>query len=345
MKTSDFYFELPAENIAQFPSITRGESRLMTLDRRNGAAAHHHVGDIARLIPKDALVVFNNTRVRKARILGANEQGARVEFLLLDIHGGVNRALVKNGRRLREGTRFSFSDGVSAQIAGHDDGAVLLAFDSPIDDTWLERAGHIPLPPYIKRADEADDAGRYQTVYAKETGSIAAPTAGLHFTAAMLDELRRRGVRTAFITLHVGLGTFLPVRSAIIEEHTMHTEHYYIDDDAAAEFEAAKREGRPILAVGTTTLRTLESAWDGNRLRRGAGQTALFIYGDYRFSTADMLWTNFHTPESTLLMLVSSFCGAYSGAEEGRVMLLDAYQKALAADYRFFSYGDAMLIT
>jgi S-adenosylmethionine:tRNA ribosyltransferase-isomerase len=211
-----------------------------------------------------------------------------------------------------------------------------LEFDAPIDDAWLDQFGHVPLPPYIKRGDIDEDSERYQTVYAAEHGSAAAPTAGLHWTVEMFDELARRGIETAFVTLHVGLGTFLPVRTEKIEDHLMHEEQYSITEETAAKIEAAKREGRTIVAVGTTSLRALESAWQAGHLLRGEHSTSIFIYGDYQFKLADALFTNFHTPESTLLMLVSAFAG--------RARVMDAYADAIASGYRFFSYGDAMFI-
>jgi S-adenosylmethionine:tRNA ribosyltransferase-isomerase len=212
-----------------------------------------------------------------------------------------------------------------------------LEFDRPIDDEWLDRYGHIPLPPYIKRGDTEADADRYQTVYAASCGSAAAPTAGLHFTRELLDNLADAGIETAFVTLHVGLGTFLPVRSAHIEDHVMHNETYYIDTETAAKIERAKAEGRKVIAVGTTSVRTLESAWDSGRLTTGEGGTSIFIYPGCRFNVVDALFTNFHTPESTLLMLAAAFAG--------RELILESYAEAIREGYRFFSYGDAMLIT
>jgi len=214
----------------------------------------------------------------------------------------------------------------------------LLEFDRPIDDDWLDRYGHIPLPPYIKRQDTQEDADRYQTVYAAACGSTAAPTAGLHFTRELLEKLAAAGIESAFVTLHVGLGTFLPVRSAHIEDHVMHNETFCIDAETAAKIERAKADGRKIIAVGTTSVRTLESAWDSvGRLKTGEGGTSIFIYPGYRFNVVDALFTNFHTPESTLLMLAAAFAG--------RELILESYAEAVREGYRFFSYGDAMLIT
>jgi S-adenosylmethionine:tRNA ribosyltransferase-isomerase len=225
-----------------------------------------------------------------------------------------------------------------------DGGGLVLTFDRPVDDGYLDRWGHVPLPPYIKRPDEAIDAGRYQTVYAEKTGSVAAPTAGLHFTPEILAALAERGIETAFITLHIGLGTFLPVRVEQVEDHTMHKEYFYVDEAAAARIEKARSEGRKIIAAGTTAARTLETIWDGSRIACREGFSRIFIYGGSRFRLVDGLFTNFHTPCSTLLMLVSCFAGQFSNPDAGRRLILDTYAEAVTCRYRFFSYGDAMLI-
>ncbi|MDR1352727.1 MAG: tRNA preQ1(34) S-adenosylmethionine ribosyltransferase-isomerase QueA [Treponema sp.] len=356
MKTSDFSFELPESLIAQTPPEKRGESRLMVLDRASRATGRHLMAELPRLLEEGTLLVFNNSKVRKARLFGVSERmGARAEFLLLrelssappgfsgfsGESGGRGRfweALVQRSKRRRAGSRYVFGGGMGAELAGEEAERRVLAFDAPVGDAWLDIHGHIPLPPYIRREDTPDDNARYQTVYAAVTGSAAAPTAGLHFTREILAELERRGMESAFVTLHVGLGTFLPVRSEHIEGHLMHEECYSIDDQTAARIEKAKREGRKILAVGTTSVRTLESAWDedAGTLRRGDGATSIFIYPGYRFRAVDMLFTNFHTPRSTLLMLVSAFAG--------RGFILESYAEAVRCGYRFFSYGDAMLI-
>jgi S-adenosylmethionine:tRNA ribosyltransferase-isomerase len=294
--------------------------------------------DLPALLDSGSLLVFNNSRVRKARIYGISETGARVEFLLLKpLDPQVWTFMARRSRRLRPSSRYVFADGLAAEITDQEN-TRLLRFDRPVDDPWLDRHGHIPLPPYIRRADTPEDQERYQTVYAAITGSAAAPTAGLHFTRELLAEFARRGFETAFITLHVGPGTFLPVRSEHIEDHVMHEESYRIDDGTAALIEKARAEKRPIVAVGTTSLRALESAWDAGegRLRRGEAATSIFIYPGYAFRLADQLFTNFHTPESTLLMLVSAFAG--------REFILESYQEAVDRRYRFFSYGDAMLV-
>lgn len=338
MRTTDFSFDLPEELIAQFPTSARGASRLLVLDRASRERTHRRVAEIADLVEPGTLMVFNDSRVRKARLYGKPlDADGEVEFLLLDrLSPGLWRAMAKKAKRQRTGRRYAFPEGVGAAVEAEEGEFRLLRFDADVGDDWLDRNGHIPLPPYIKRADELEDSERYQTIYARAVGSAAAPTAGLHFTSEIMGALRGKGVRTAFVTLHVGLGTFLPVRSDKIEEHRMHEESYTIGDEAAAEVEAAKREGRPVLAVGTTSVRTLESAWTDDGLKRGAGRTAIFIYPGYRFKVVDRLFTNFHTPESTLLMLVSAFAG--------KDLVMDSYAEAVRERYRFFSYGDAMYI-
>ena len=345
MKTLDFTFELPENLIAQFPPAERGQSRLLVMDRKKGSLEHRMVRDLAAIIEPGTLMVFNNTRVRRARLFGVSEaSGARVEFLLLGRvadtlagEGRLWRAMVQRARRRLPGSRYSFDDGLSAEIIACDGEYRVLKFNRPVDDAWLDIHGHVPLPPYIKRKASCADGERYQTVYAREHGSAAAPTAGLHFTEEILRQLERAGIETAFITLHVGLGTFLPVRTDNIEDHRMHEESYCVSDESACRIEKAKSEGRKILAVGTTSVRTLESAWteDGS-LRRGEGSTSIFIYPGYKFKAVDALFTNFHTPSSTLLMLVSAFAG--------RDFILDSYREAIKEGYRFFSYGDACLI-
>ena len=292
------------------------------------------------------LLVFNDSKVRKARLIGtALPSGAQVEFLLLEkLETSTTwKVLVQRSKRRKPGSVYAFFDNDGNKIAqaviarGGEGGVRLLEFDRPIDDDWLDRYGHIPLPPYIKREDTPADADRYQTVYAAVCGSAAAPTAGLHFTRELLNRLADAGIETAFVTLHVGLGTFLPVRSEYIEDHVMHNETFYINREIAAKIEQAKTDGRKIIAVGTTSVRTLESAWDSGRIKTGEGGASIFIYPGYRFNVVDALFTNFHTPESTLLMLTAAFAG--------RELILESYAEAVAEGYRFFSYGDAMLIT
>jgi len=363
MKTSDFFFELPDGLIAQYPPEKRGQSRLMMLNRQTGKRSHHMVEDLPEILcgpefrSKDGekpLLVFNNSKVRKVRLIGVSQEtGAKVEFLLIESRkqgvmsneqGAMSnewKVLTKRAKRRKPGSVYVFFDGNNAEIAraeitGGEGEFKYLSFDRPVDDDWLDRYGHIPLPPYIKRQDAPFDSERYQTVYASARGSSAAPTAGLHFTNELLERINVAGIESVFITLHVGLGTFLPVRSENIEDHVMHKEIFNIDEQAASKIESAKAQGRKVIAVGTTSMRTMESAWDAEKIKRGEGATSIYIYPGYKFNIADALFTNFHTPESTLLMLVSAFAG--------RELILESYAEAVAQSYRFFSYGDAMLI-
>jgi S-adenosylmethionine:tRNA ribosyltransferase-isomerase len=338
MKTADFSFELPETLIAQTPPEQRGQSRLMVLDRKTHIRSHRAMGDLPALLEPGSLLVFNNSKVRKARIYGVSETGARIEFLLLSSRDGQTWTfMARHIKRRRPGSRYTFPGGLGAEISGQGEKR-LLHFDRNVDDPWLDRYGHVPLPPYIRREDTPADSERYQTVYAAVTGSSAAPTAGLHFTREILGELADRGLETAFVTLHIGPGTFLPVRTEHVEDHPMHRESYTIDEETAAKVEKARAEKRRIVAVGTTSVRTLESAWDETacRLRRGEDATSIFIYPGYTFKLVDQIFTNFHTPESTLLMLTAAFAG--------RDFILGSYREAVEQGYRFFSYGDAMLI-
>jgi S-adenosylmethionine:tRNA ribosyltransferase-isomerase len=368
MKTSDFSFDLPAELIAKYPPPHRGESRLMVLDRSTGKRLHRTMADLPLLLAELRsgsgalpLLVFNNSRVRKARLKAVSlDTAAAAEFLLLsriDCH--TWKTMVSRAKRRRPGSRYRFEGDVEGEIVGESAGGFrLLRFDTPIDDTWLDLHGHIPLPPYINREDDASDSERYQTVYADGAAgaglgpgaSAAAPTAGLHFSGEMLDTLAAANIETVFVTLHVGLGTFLPVRSETVADHVMHEEVYSISEAAARRINGAKERGRKIVAVGTTAVRTLESAWrdEGKRqdeeyIQAGEGSTSIFIYPGYRFKAVDALFTNFHTPCSTLLMLVSAFAEQASG-KDGRELILESYAEAVREGYRFFSYGDAMLI-
>jgi S-adenosylmethionine:tRNA ribosyltransferase-isomerase len=302
--------------------------------------------DLPEILEGGSLLVFNDSRVRKARLYGVSKSsGARVEFLLLrrlDAH--TWRAAVQRSRRRRPGSRYVFSGGLEGEICGADGEFRLLRFDAPVDDAWLDVYGHIPLPPYIRREDTREDAARYQTVYAAAPGSAAAPTAGLHFTRELLARLEGRGIEAAFLTLHVGLGTFWPVRTENIEDHRMHEETYVITGETALRVEKARAEGRKVVAVGTTSVRTLESAWKNGRLARGEGVTSIFIYPGYTFKAVDAVFTNFHTPRSTLLMLIAAFAEAETGASPGLDFILESYACAVREEYRFFSYGDAMLI-
>lgn len=343
MKTDSFSFELPEELIAQKPAERREESRLMEL-RANGPIRHLKITDLPELIPENAVLVINDSRVRKARIYGTTEHGGRVEFLLLEERErGEWKAVVSKAKRQKTGRKYRFPGkiggrevwGEISETAGEHR---YVRFDPPVSDAYLDAHGHMPLPPYIRREDDPEDSRRYQTVYADRTGSVAAPTAGLHLTEEILTEIARKGVEVHRVTLHVGLGTFRPIRSEDIEGHTMHNERYQVSRRTADAVTAAKREGRPVYAVGTTSVRTLESAWDGEHstLGDGEGETDLYIYPGYRFSVVNGLLTNFHTPESSLIVLVSAFAG--------KELIDRAYRIAVEERYRFFSYGDAMLI-
>lgn len=337
MRTKDFSFDLPEDLIAQRPSGERGASRLFVLDRGTGTFTHSAISDLARHLPPGSLLVFNDSKVRKARIYAESGTGGRVEFLLLRRRGDREwLAMTTKARKQVPGKRYAFPGGIEGRIVGTEEDLRILELDRPIDDEYLDRWGHMPLPPYIRRQDDGFDAERYQTVYSRTIGSVAAPTAGLHFTDGLLASLRTAGMETAQVTLHVGLGTFLPVRAERIEDHVMHEEEYSVPEATAEAVNRARREGRPVVAVGTTSVRTLESAWLDGSLRAGSSSTRIFLYPGRSFQVVDALFTNFHTPESTLLMLVSAFAG--------RELILKAYEEAVRLRYRFFSYGDAMLI-
>lgn len=350
MNLSDFYFDLPEELIAQKPAGIRGQDRLMVLGRWTGEIGHLSMDDLPDLISPGTLMVFNDSKVRRSRCYGtkisgdAGQGGKEQEFLFLNQTGPDGeswRVMVRGAKKVKFGSRYRFADGSVGEIAVREgdsgSGFRTVKFGFRLDEDWFSRNGHIPLPPYIRREDDDTDSERYQTIYARETGSSACPTAGLHFTEDMLRRLDERGVERVFVTLHVGLGTFLPVRSENIEEHRMHEETYTIPFDAAERINRARAEGRKILAVGTTSVRALESASDENGLvRGGSSSTGIFMYPGYKFKCVDQLFTNFHTPESTLIMLVSAFAGKES--------ILKAYREAVERRYRFFSYGDCMLI-
>lgn len=340
LKTHDFYYDLPEELIAQTPLERRDASRLMTLDRKTGEITHRHFYDLVELLRPGDCLVMNNSRVLPARLLGHRvPTGGAVEVLLLKDQGnGVWECLTKPGRKTHTGTELSFGDGeLTATVAGErDDGNKLVQFHyEGIFLEVLERLGKMPLPPYIK--EELQDGERYQTVYSKINGSAAAPTAGLHFTQELLDKLAAKGVKEAYITLHVGLGTFRPVKEDDLRDHKMHVEHIRVTKEAADTINSARAAGGRIISVGTTSCRTLESCADENGiLHPFEGETGIFIYPGYKFRMIDGLITNFHLPESTLLMLVSAFAGYEH--------VMNAYKQAVEEKYRFFSFGDAMLI-
>ena len=340
MKTSDFYYELPKELIAQTPVEPRDSSRLLVLDRRDGSVEHRHFYDIIDYLREGDLIVANDSRVLPARIFGVKDgTGARVEFLLLkQISGNRWETLCKPGKKAREGASFTFGDGLlRAKVAEvRDDGNRVVDFDC--DESFfatLDKIGQMPLPPYITA--ELQDKERYQTVYSHELGSAAAPTAGLHFTEELMDRIRQKGVKIAYVTLHVGLGTFRPVKVDDVTRHKMHSEHYEIPAETARLINETKQNGGRVIAVGTTSCRTLESvATQYGAVKSCEGYTDIFIYPGYPFKVLDGLVTNFHLPESTLIMLVSAFAG-YDN-------VMNAYKIAVEERYRFFCFGDAMII-
>jgi S-adenosylmethionine:tRNA ribosyltransferase-isomerase len=374
VKTSSFSFNLPEESIAQQPSPERGGSRLMVVDRAGRRISHTRIAQLPACLPEGTVMVINNTRVIHARIYGTStDTGGRVEFILLaEVQPGLWRTLAAKAKKQHPGKKFDFPGGIEAEVVAESDltgdsssgstesrpdengsaenrpvdhqgftaaaGFRYLRFTPPIDIHYLESHGHVPLPPYIRRNDTHLDVQRYQTVYAEDPGSAAAPTAGLHLTRELLEELQRGGVTIVKLTLHVGAGTFLPIRSERVEEHRMHEERFHISGDTAGQINAALKEGRTILAVGTTVVRALESAYDEDLpgIAAGRRRTDLFIYPGYRFKVVSQLLTNFHTPRSSLLVLVSALAG--------RKLILQAYDTAVREGYRFYSYGDAMLI-
>ncbi|MGE5361608.1 MAG: tRNA preQ1(34) S-adenosylmethionine ribosyltransferase-isomerase QueA [Bacteroidales bacterium] len=347
MNVSEFDFALPPELIAQFPSADRGGSRLLVLDRAAGTWSHTMVAQLPAILRSSDLLVLNDTRVFPARLLGHRvPSGGAVECLLVGhLEGDRWEALMHPGQKLKPGARVRFERAggtLEAEILErkfHGRRVVRLWREDGGDvDHAIEAIGHVPLPPYIKRADEPLDRERYQTVYARASGSVAAPTAGLHLSDALLDELRQHGVERAHVTLHIGYGTFKPVRTERVEDHVVDSEWTEIGEDAAAAINRAKDEGRRVIAVGTTTTRTLESAGrEGNgHVAADSGATNLFIHPGFTFHVVDALLTNFHLPRSSLLMLVAAFAG--------RELVLAAYRDAVAQGYRFYSYGDAMLV-
>ena len=340
MNTKDFYYDLPPELIAQTPLKDRSASRLMVLDRENKTVTHKHFYDVLDYINEGDLLVMNNTRVIPARLYGVKEgTGGKIEFLLLKrLEDDIWEVILKPGRRARKGTRFVFGDGIlTAEIIEEkeDGGRLVKFFYDGIWEEILDKLGEMPLPPYIK--EKLADKERYQTVYSKIEGSAAAPTAGLHFTEELLEKIKEKGANIAFVTLHVGLGTFRPVSVDNVENHVMHSEYYEIDEKTADLINETKRNGKRVIAVGTTSVRTLETcAKDDGTVEPKSGETKIFIYPGYKFKAVDALITNFHLPESTLLMLVSALYEKDS--------ILSAYKEAVEKEYRFFSFGDAMII-
>ena len=357
MRTVEFDFALPPELIAQAPAIERDQSRLLVFRRDSEQVAHRGFRDLLEYVNPGDVVVLNNSRVVPARLRGTNSQtGGQFEVLLVQ-ENAVNDwwAMLRPGKRARVGTQIVFQDfhrrrsDVHAVVVGtNEEGHRRLQFGGTPDVAdSLDLLGEVPLPPYINRPDNRpmeQDRERYQTVFAQPAGSVAAPTAGLHFTESLLEEIRRKGAEICFLTLHIGLGTFAPIKTETIAAHQMHEERYELGEETARAINRAKRDNRRVLAVGTTTVRVLESvaALNKGRLVAGRGSTRIFIFSPYDFKTADALLTNFHLPRSTLLMLVSAFAAPKD--TRGRELILSAYAEAIRERYRFFSYGDAMLI-
>lgn len=338
MQLSDFNYHLPEELIAQKPCYPRDASRLLVLNKKTGITSHEYFYNLPHYLEPGDTLVFNNTRVMSARLIGARaDTGGKVEvFLLNRVTGDDWETLVKPGKRARPGTIICFSEELSCEVMDSTDfgGRVVRFRYEGIFEEILDRLGETPLPPYIK--ERLEDQERYQTVYAKERGSAAAPTAGLHFTPELLLKLENMGVNLAFITLHVGLGTFRPVSVTDITSHVMHREYFSIDEATARVINQTKERGKRVIAVGTTSVRTLESAAAQGQVAARSGWTDIFIYPGYQFQIVDSICTNFHLPESTLIMLISAFAGHQK--------IMDAYQDAVRERYRFFSFGDAMLI-
>lgn len=354
VKTIDFNFNLPKSLIAQYPSDSRGGARLLVYNSKTDSVIHSSVSSLIDFVPDNTLVVFNDSKVRKARLYGTLDTGAKIEVVFIrrvvltgnEIEQNCWEVLCSRSSRLKVGKIILLPKGISITVVKELPafGTKIVSSNIPISEKWFEQNGHIPLPPYIKREDEPSDFNRYQTIYSKQIGSAAAPTAGLHFTKQMLAQLSdpKRAISTTSITHHVGLGTFLPVRVEDIQDHKMHTEEYHISQEAARLLNNAKQKGQKILSIGTTTLRCLESVATNSLNRDGTvsfcaghGESDIFIYPGYKFKAIDYLFTNFHTPESTLLMLVSALVG--------REKILELYGMAVAENYRFFSYGDATL--
>jgi S-adenosylmethionine:tRNA ribosyltransferase-isomerase len=345
---NDYDYDLPEERIAQTPVEGRDQSKLLFMDRTTGEIAHHKFSDIYDLLSPSDVLVINDTEVIPARLLGQKETGGKAEVLILDYPGDkksridngeyVCRCLIKSSKRPKDGTTLIFDQQLKANVVNFKAGVYIVKFSYKGNfEQIIDRIGHVPLPPYIKRNDDKNDRTFYQTVYASQKGAVAAPTAGLHFSLSLIKKLKEKGVKIVALTLHVGYGTFLPVRVSDIRDHRIHSEWYSISKETADRINESKKKGHRIVAVGTTAVRTLEYAGRENGIvARGEGSCDLFIYPGYKFKTVDAMLTNFHLPKSTLLMLVSAF--------STRDNVLNAYKAAIEKQYRFFSYGDAMLI-
>jgi len=345
---NDYHYDLPEERIAQLPVKGRDQSKLLFMDRITGEIAHHKFLDIYEFLAPSDVLVINNTEVIPARLLGQKETGGKAEVLILDYPGDkksrvdngeyVCRCLIKSSKRPKDGTTLIFDQQLKANVVNFKAGVYVVKFSYKGNfEQIIGRIGHVPLPPYIKRNDGKKDRTFYQTVYASQKGAVAAPTAGLHFSLSLMKKLKAKGVKIVALTLHVGYGTFLPVRVSDIRDHRIHSEWYSISKETADRINESKKKGHRIVAVGTTAVRTLEYAGKENGIvAQGEGSCNLFIYPGYTFKTVDAMLTNFHLPKSTLLMLVSAF--------STRDNVLNAYKAAIEKQYRFFSYGDAMLI-
>lgn len=337
MRRQDFFYQLPDNLIAREPCSQRTGSRLLRLDGPTGGLRHGHFTEILQLVEAGDLMVFNDTKVIPARVFGQKTSGGQVEILVERvIDRFAVKAHVRSSKSPKAGSQLVLEDGSPCHVEGRDEALFLLRFDTPVLEL-LEKIGHMPLPPYIDRADGRADRERYQTVYGTKAGAVAAPTAGLHFDEGLLKALRDKGVQLAFVTLHVGAGTFQPVRVDNVYEHKMHSEVMELGAEVCEQVKATKAAGKRVIAVGTTSVRCLETASQGGEIAPYQGETQIFIYPSYRYKVVDALVTNFHLPESTLLMLVSAFAGYRH--------TMDAYREAVAERYRFFSYGDAMFIT
>ncbi|WP_027856830.1 tRNA preQ1(34) S-adenosylmethionine ribosyltransferase-isomerase QueA [Marinobacterium jannaschii] len=339
MQVKDFHFDLPEALIASYPLEQRTQSRLLCLEGDSGNLEHRHFADVLELLQPGDLVVFNDTRVIPARLFGQKESGGKVEILVERVlNASEALAHVRSSRSPKPGAKLTLEGGLQAEVTGRHENLFQLRFDiegSLIEA--LEAHGHMPLPPYMKREDQLEDRERYQTVYNQKPGAVAAPTAGLHFDEALLAKLDEMGVTKAFVTLHVGAGTFQPVKVDKIEEHVMHAEYIEVSEAVCQAVRETKARGGRVVAVGTTSVRSLESASQNGEIEPFFGDTSIFIFPGYEFKTVDVLITNFHLPESTLLMLVSAFAGYEH--------VMQAYRTAVEECYRFFSYGDAMFIT
>jgi S-adenosylmethionine:tRNA ribosyltransferase-isomerase len=338
MKKSDFTYHLPEALIAQKPLPDRDASRLLCMDRATGRIIDRQFIDFIGLINERDVLVFNDTKVIRARLYGAKQSGGKVEILIeriLDKNKAI--AHVRAGKSPKAGTVIELDEGNCCVVLGREDDLFLLDFAGADLAALLEQIGHIPLPPYINRADDESDLARYQTVFAKEAGAVASPTAGLHFDLPMMEKIKARCVQTVFVTLHVGSGTFQPVRVELLSDHIMHKEYFAVSQETVNAVRQARERGGRVIAIGTTAVRALESASKSGRLEPGFGDTDLFITPGFQFKSVDAMLTNFHLPESTLLMLVSAFAGYEP--------VMNAYQHAIAESYRFFSYGDAMFLS